>query len=249
MPSSAVLPVTHAIDEALVLAARHRARVDSTPLRVAVGLSGGRDSMALLDALALAASSSRVSLSAVHVHHGISPNADAWAEFCAVECAARAVPLTVHRVCVEGAATLGLEAAARAARYNVFAAVAEDFLALAHHAGDQAETLLLQLLRGAGPHGLAAMPLVRPLQSRCALLRPFLALPDIAIDAYAHARELRWIDDESNADTSLKRNFLRQDVAAKSAIRRDPQAMVGAEAQGAPPRTAGLLAPAEIIPW
>src|SRR4029453_17919066 len=177
-----------------------------------------RDSMVLLDALALAASSSRVSLSAVHVHHGISPNADAWAEFCAVECAARAVPLTVHRVCVEGAATLGLEAAARAARYNAFAAVAEDFLALAHHAVDQAETLLLQLLRGAGPHGLAAMPLVRPLPSRCALLRPFLGLPDQAIEAYAHARELRWIDDESNADISLKRNFLRHEIAPRLAV-------------------------------
>src|SRR4029453_19182137 len=125
--------------------------------------------------------------------------------------------LTVHRVRGEGAATLGLEAAARAARYNVFAAVTADFLALAHHAGDQAETLLLQLPRGAVPHGLAAMPLVRPLQSGCALLRPFVGLPDAAIEAYAHARELRWIDDESNADTSLKRNFLRHEIAPRLA--------------------------------
>ena len=173
--------------------------------------------MVLLDALASAIPSHALSLSAVHVHHGISPNADAWAEFCAVECARRAVPLTVHRVRVEDAATLGIEAAARAARYNVFAQTVADFVALAHHAGDQAETLLLQLLRGAGPHGLAAMPLVRPLQSRCALLRPLLALPDTTIEAYAQARELRWIDDESNADMSLKRNFLRHEIAPRLA--------------------------------
>ena len=173
--------------------------------------------MVLLDALACAVPSTGLSLSAVHVHHGISPNADKWAEFCAVECARRDVPLTVRRVRVEDAATLGIEAAARAARYNVFAEIVADFVALAHHAGDQAETLLLQLLRGAGPHGLAAMPLIRPLQSRCALLRPLLALPDAAIEAYAQARELRWIDDESNADTSLKRNFLRHEIAPRLA--------------------------------
>lgn len=218
MPSCADLAVTRAIDDALALAACHEARADSAPLSIAVGLSGGRDSMVLLDALARAASSHAVSLSAVHVHHGISPNADAWAEFCAVECAARAVPLTVHRVRVVGAATLGIEAAARAARYSVFAATAADFVALAHHAGDQAETLLLQLLRGAGPHGLAAMPLVRPLQRGGALLRPFLALSGDQIEAYAKGRELRWIDDESNADTSLKRNYLRHEIAPRLAV-------------------------------
>lgn len=173
--------------------------------------------MVLLDALVSAAHSHAVSLSAVHVHHGISPSADAWADFCGVECAKRGVPLTVHRVRVEDAAAIGIEAAARAARYKVFAAVGADFVALAHHAGDQAETLLLQLLRGAGPHGLAAMPLIRPLQSRCALLRPFLALPGTALEAYAKAVDLRWVDDESNADTSLKRNFLRHEIAPRLA--------------------------------
>ena len=216
MPASSVALVSRAVDEALLLAAR-QTRTDSTTLRVAIGLSGGRDSMVLLDALAAVGPGHAVSLSAVHVHHGISPNANAWAEFCAVECARRAVPLTVHRVRVEGAGALGIEAAARAARYKVFAAVGADLVALAHHAGDQAETLLLQLLRGAGPNGLAAMPQIRPLQTRCALLRPLLALPGTAIDAYAKARELNWIDDESNADTSLKRNFLRHEIAPRLA--------------------------------
>src|SRR5262249_46018121 len=117
----------------------------------------------------------------------------------------------------QDAAALGIEAAARAARYAVFETVAADFVALAHHADDQAETLLLQLLRGAGPHGLAAMPLVRPLQRDCMLLRPFLALPGAAIEAYARAREVAWVDDESNATTTLKRNFLRHEVAPRLA--------------------------------
>jgi tRNA(Ile)-lysidine synthase len=217
MPFSAVLPVSRAIDDALTFAARHKKRAEAATLRIAVGLSGGRDSMVLLDALSRAASAHGASLSAVHVHHGISPDADRWAEFCAAECARRAVPLTVHRVKVENAAGLGLEAAARAARYAVFETVDADFVALAHHAGDQAETLLLQLLRGAGPHGLAAMPLVRPLQRDGTLLRPFLALPGTAIEAYARARELAWVDDESNAVTTLKRNFLRHEVAPRLA--------------------------------
>jgi tRNA(Ile)-lysidine synthase len=217
MPFSAVLPVSQAIDAALSFAAAHKPRSGTTMLSVAIGLSGGRDSMVLLDALASAAPAHGVSLSAVHVHHGISPKADGWAEFCAAECERRAVPLTVRRVQVQDAATLGIEAAARAARYAVFETIVADFITLAHHAGDQAETLLLQLLRGAGPQGLAGMPLVRPLQSGSALLRPFLALPDAAIEAYAKARELAWVDDESNASTALKRNFLRHEIAPRLA--------------------------------
>ena len=221
MQTSAVLPVRRAIDEALVLAiasvADRQSRLDPVALTVAVALSGGRDSMVLLDAMVSAALAHRVSLSAVHVHHGLSPNADRWVEFCAAECARRAVPLAVHRVRVEGTADLGIEAAARAARYHVFEAVDADFVAVAHHVGDQAETLLLQLLRGSGPHGLAAMPRIRALHSRGSLLRPFIALPAAAIEAYANARGLAWIEDESNANLSVKRNFLRHEIAPRIA--------------------------------
>ena len=221
MSPSAILPVSRAIDNALAHAAAFVAarptHVEASALTIAIGLSGGRDSMALLDALAAAAPMRGVALCAVHVHHGLSPNADAWAQFCAAECADRALPLTVHRVGVKNAAALGIEAAARAARYRVFETVAADFVALAHHADDQAETLLLQLLRGAGPAGLAAMPAVRRLRSGCALLRPFLSLPDAAIATYAKARGLAWIEDESNRDTSLKRNFLRHEIAPRLA--------------------------------
>ncbi len=220
MPGSAVTTVSRAIDAALAAAHADRARparAREAGLAVAVGLSGGRDSIVLLDALGAAAATHRLSLSAVHVHHGLSRHADAWAEFCAAACAARGVPLAVHRVRVDRADGSGTEAAARAARYAVFDAVAADCVALAHHADDQAETLLLQLLRGAGPHGLSAMPVMRALNARVTLLRPLLALPATTLAAYAEARALEWIDDDSNADTSLRRNFLRREIAPRLA--------------------------------
>ncbi len=173
--------------------------------------------MALLDALADTAPAKGFALAAVHVHHGLSVNADAWADFCAGECARRGVPMIVRRVAVRRNDRAGPEAAARAARYRVFQTIDADFVALAHHADDQAETLLLQLLRGAGPHGLAAMPALHAQRAGPALLRPFIALPGAAIAAYAKARGLQWIDDESNADVALRRNFVRHEIAPRLA--------------------------------
>jgi tRNA(Ile)-lysidine synthase len=189
----------------------------ATHSRIVVALSGGRDSIALLDALAQIAPEHRVALSAVHVHHGLSVNADAWAAFCAAECAKRGVPLVVHRVRVERRGGVSVEAAARAARYAALAAADADLIALAHHADDQAETLLLQLMRGAGPHGLAAMASRSAGGGGPILLRPFLALPRSTIDAYASARVLAWVDDESNADVDVKRNFIRHEIAGRLA--------------------------------
>ena len=123
----------------------------------------------------------------------------------------------MHRVRVARAGGASLEATARTARYAALATVDADVVALAHHADDQAETLLLQLLRGAGPAGLAAMPTYRSPAEGPALLRPFLALPRAAIDAYARARGLAWVDDESNADTGVKRNFIRREIAPRLA--------------------------------
>src|SRR6266542_1050299 len=178
--------------------------------RIAVALSGGRDSMVLLDAAVLVAPELGASISAVHVHHGLSANADAWARFCADECAHRAVALAVHRVAV-ACGRDGVEAAARRARYDVLAGADVDVVALAHHADDQAETVLLQLLRGAGPQGISAMPAFRP--GHPALLRPLLDLPRTTLAAYASARALVWVEDESNADRRHARNFIRRDVA------------------------------------
>ena len=127
------------------------------------------------------------------------------------------VPFAVHRVHVARAGGASLEATARTARYAALATVDADVIALAHHADDQAETLLLQLLRGAGPAGLAAMPTYRSPAAGPALLRPLLSLPRAAIDAYARAAGLEWVDDESNADTGVKRNFIRRDIAPRLA--------------------------------
>ncbi len=213
LPVAPVEPVLHGARAAVAALPRGAAAA----IRIAVALSGGRDSMVLLDALATLAPDMGFALSALHVHHGLSINADAWAEFCADQCAKRGVPLAVHRADIRRAAGESLEARARAARYAAYAAADADVVALAHHADDQAETLLLQLLRGAGPEGLAAMPAHRPLRKGLALLRPFLALPRVAIDAYAAARGLAWVDDESNANTGVKRNFIRHDVAPRLA--------------------------------
>ncbi len=182
---------------------------------VCVGLSGGLDSIVLLDLLASIAPARGHRVSAVHVHHGLSPNADAWAAFCAQACAGRDIPLHVERVAVDRAAA-GLEAAARAARYAVYAARPEPVVALAHHLDDQAETLLLQLLRGTGVKGGAGMPEMRQLPgSRVQLFRPLLPFSRGVLRDHALARGLRWIEDESNASLDHDRNFLRHEIAPR----------------------------------
>ena len=185
---------------------------------VCVGLSGGRDSVALLHALVQCrqqASPLALSfeLSALHVHHGLSACADGWVEFCQSLCNTLNVPLRVVHVTVSGVADEGLEAAARRARYDAFATCNADWLALAHHRDDQAETLLLNLLRGAGAHGLAAMPEERSLHTGpTRLIRPLLSVSRQDIEHWLAAHDLAWIDDDSNADTHLRRNFLRAKI-------------------------------------
>jgi len=180
---------------------------------ICVGLSGGLDSVVLLD-LIHGAGLSPARLTAVHVHHGLSPNADSWADFCRETCARLGISLDVERVHVDRDADEGLEAAARAARYAVYAARREDFVALAHHRDDQAETVLLQLLRGSGMKGVSAMPELRPLEgSRVRLFRPFLGMARSELKAYAEGKGLAWIEDESNESRMHDRNFLRHDIA------------------------------------
>ncbi len=162
---------------------------------VCIGLSGGLDSVVLLDLVARHARANGRGITAVHVHHGLSPNADDWAQFCRDFCAEREIALDVERVRVERGAAVGLEAAARAARYAVYASRREDFVALAHHLEDQSETVLLQLLRGTGLKGVAAMPEVRSLAgSHVRVVRPLLGVPRAELRAYVEARGLRWID-------------------------------------------------------
>ncbi len=179
--------------------------------QLGIALSGGIDSMVLLDATVPVAAARRIQISAIHIHHGLSPNADRWERFCVDQCAARGVPLTVHRLTIERRPGQSLEALARAGRYAHLMVSSVDVVALAHHADDQAETVLLQLLRGAGPRGLSAMPAFR--RGAPALLRPLLSLTRETLADYAKRRDLEWIEDESNSDTRYRRNLLRREVA------------------------------------
>lgn len=180
---------------------------------ILLGYSGGLDSSALLHLLANDANARRNGLRAIHVHHGLHADADAWAAHCQRECAALDVALQVVRVQVDRDAGLGVEGAARAARHRAFAeALGEDeILALAHHRDDQAETFLLRALRGSGSDGLASM---RPWRSHARgwLWRPLLDIAQDDLRGYADAHGLRWIEDPGNDDPRFDRNFLRSDV-------------------------------------
>lgn len=176
---------------------------------ICVGLSGGCDSVVLLHVLAVLCP--RGNLRAVHVHHGLSANADRWAAFCADYCRDLGIDLLVERVEVDRHSGLGLEAAAREARYRVFSGSAGELLLLGHHQGDQAETLLFNLLRGAGVAGAAGIPVERRRQ-QLRILRPLLDVSRDEIETYARDHQLAWVDDESNRDTGLSRNFLRHRV-------------------------------------
>ncbi|MDR2636759.1 MAG: tRNA lysidine(34) synthetase TilS, partial [Zoogloeaceae bacterium] len=183
-----------------------------------LALSGGRDSVVLLHILHGLLPGR---LRAIHVHHGLSPHADEWARFCADACRALDVPLEIRVVRVEKRGR-GLEAAARAARYRAFLDSGASILALAHHRRDQAETLLLNLCRGAGVSGAAGMPPRHALQQsdrRLILLRPLLHADARDILAYAQAHRLAWVEDESNADIRYRRNFLRARIFPELATR------------------------------
>lgn len=181
---------------------------------ICVGFSGGLDSTVLLDVLTEHAMPAGYKLHALHVNHGLSPNAYKWVKFCERFCANHGVPLTIEEVRVDPKSPLGLEAAARMARYAVYSGRDETYIALAHHIDDQAETVLLQLLRGTGLKGIAAMPELRELRgSGKQIFRPMLELSRAALLEYAEERGLRWMEDESNESTQQDRNFLRIDVA------------------------------------
>lgn len=180
--------------------------------RVCIALSGGVDSVVLLHLFARMSADYPLTLSAIHVHHGISPNADHWAHTCQQLCATLNIPLQTCHISLARSAELGIEAAARNARYAQFQQQDVDFIALAHHRDDQAETFMLQLLRGAGVKGLAAMPAIRQQPGQPAYLRPLLDIDRSAILDWAKQNKLHWIEDESNEDTRYARNFLRHEV-------------------------------------
>jgi tRNA(Ile)-lysidine synthase len=177
---------------------------------IVVGLSGGVDSVVLLHILNSLASRHGYRLSACHVHHGLSGNAGIWQQHCAALCVEWNLPFSALQVTVTDERGEGIEAAARRLRHEVFAGLDADWVALGHHRGDQAETLLFNLLRGTGLRGAAAMSTAR--QGALKLLRPMLYVARQDLIVYAQQHRLQWIEDESNNNTRFSRNFLRCEV-------------------------------------
>ena len=183
----------------------------ATPLKIA--FSGGLDSHVLLHALCRLRGQRSLHVSAIHVDHGLQPASGAWAQHCKLVCERLNVPFTSERIQVTDIKVSGLEAAARAARYACLArhVGASDVLLTAQHLDDQAETVLLQLLRGAGVPGLSAMPAMTRF-SKGRMARPLLGFTRAQLLVYATQEKLHWIDDASNDDPRFSRNYLRHRV-------------------------------------
>lgn len=190
-----------------------------TPGRIAVAWSGGRDSTALLHATLMAAAPLGVEVVALHVHHGLSRNADTWLAFCETQVRRwqrrHSVSLRVARLLSKPARGESVEAWARRERYQALRRMATeegaDTVLLAHHRRDQAETVLIQALRGGGVAGLAGMP-HEVERDGMRWVRPWLAHDPGAIAAYVRRHRLAHIDDDSNADPRFARNRLRLEV-------------------------------------
>ncbi|GMQ95941.1 MAG: tRNA lysidine(34) synthetase TilS [Gammaproteobacteria bacterium] len=182
--------------------------------RYRVAFSGGADSRALLHALCqLREALAPAGIGAVHVHHGLHPEADAWESDCRRMCAQLDVALDVLRVDAAAGPGESPEAAARRARYQALKEllVVGEAVCTAHHQRDQAETLLLQLVRGAGPAGLAGMPALAPL-GRGWLLRPLLDTSPQALRDYLLRHGVAWTEDPGNADQRFDRNYVRHEI-------------------------------------
>ncbi len=173
-----------------------------------VALSGGLDSVVLLHSL----KQLNLPLKALHINHQLSSNADHWQSFCEDLCRQWGVEFHCEKVAVNNRGR-GVEDAARDARYRVFEKYLNsgEVMLTAHHRDDQAETLLLRLMRGAGPKGLGAMAPERRL-GRGILVRPLMDYSRAELEVYAREWRLSWIEDESNADTDFDRNFLRHRI-------------------------------------
>ncbi len=190
-----------------------RQLVADSPPALCVAFSGGTDSTALLHGLAQLPEARERNLRALHVDHGLHPDSPAWAAHCTAFCESIAVPLEVRQVTVDGTRGEGTEAAARRARYAAFAEHLHDgeWLALAHQRDDQVETVLLKLLRGAGPEGLGGM---RPQRrfARGVLWRPLLETSRETLRNYLIANALTALQDPANRDPKFVRNVLRREV-------------------------------------
>lgn len=187
---------------------------------VCVAYSGGVDSHVLLHLLATTNHPQLPAVRALHIEHGLNPESENWAEHCRRIAADLGIDFETISVSVDKIAELGMEAAAREARYHAFRydLDEDEVLLTAQHQQDQAETLMLQLLRGAGPGGLSAMWPEAELDG-LTIIRPFLELSKQDILEYAQLHQLRWINDPSNDDLNINRNFLRHEIWPRLAER------------------------------
>ncbi|MDB5823136.1 MAG: tilS [Herminiimonas sp.] len=195
-------------------------RADAPPPSIAIAFSGGLDSSALLHLAHGYAREHGIALFAFHVHHGISPNADAWLAHCASSCAALGVTFEARHVTLQKGKS-GVEAAARKLRYaalgDMCGAHGVRLILTAHHLDDQAETVLLQLLRGSGTAGLSGMDAANSAPEllgnpELVMARPLLPAARQALEAYVAQHAIGYIDDESNTDPRYARNALRLQV-------------------------------------
>lgn len=189
--------------------------LDSGPGEVVVAYSGGLDSHVLLHCVAqLKPAFAQHKYRAIHVHHGLSPNADHWLTRCQAVCHDLDIEFSATHVQVDPAHPDGPEAAARIARYQALSELTTpgSMIFLAQHADDQVETFLLQMLRGAGPKGLSAMPVEGQLDNRARIIRPLLGIRRSALADYAQQADLHWQEDESNQDSRFDRNYLRANI-------------------------------------
>lgn len=195
-------------------------REDATSPSIAIAFSGGLDSSALLYLAHGYATLHGLPLFAFHVHHGISPNADAWLDHCKAQCAALGVSFDARHVTLEKGKS-GVEAAARKLRYAALGEMCRlhgvRLMLTAHHLDDQAETVLLQLLRGSGTAGLSGMDAANSAPEllgnpELVMARPLLPVSREALETYVKACGIGYIDDESNTDPRYARNALRLQV-------------------------------------
>ncbi len=185
---------------------------------VTIALSGGKDSMVLATVLLSLQTKLNLSLSAVHIHHGLRAASDEEELFVRHWCAERGLPLEVHHLNLTEHKGASLEMAARQARYDIFQKYIrpEHYVATAHHLNDCMETFLINLCRGCGSRGLASIPYTRD-----GIIRPMLDVSADEIAAFAKDNALQWREDESNEDTYYLRNFIRREILPKLNARKD----------------------------
>jgi tRNA(Ile)-lysidine synthase len=193
------------VDKAFVSLLESQKKIKS----MTVALSGGVDSVVLLHLLHQLQKTHHFTLKVSHVHHGLSKNADKWVKFCEKLCTKLSVPLDVHYIKLPQKKSLGIEGEARRLRYEKLLKSKTDLVVLAHHEDDQAETFLLQLIRGAGVKGLSSMA---HFDDSRRLWRPLLNTSRTDIESYAKKHQLKWIEDESNQNIDFDRNFIRSKV-------------------------------------